>query len=100
MLNTAFTTTINKIGTHYAIWNSFMTFLFDYITINHPGLIYVFMGKKAQEWADYIPENNYKVFTTHPASAAYKNLESWDCNDMFNEVSKLVKKQFNENIIW
>lgn len=100
MLNTAFTTTVGKTGTHYDIWNPFMTFLLDYITINHPGLVYVFMGKKAQEWSDYIPDNNYKVFTSHPASASYNNLESWDCNDMFNEVFILVKKQFNEDLVW
>lgn len=101
MTNCALTTTIHKVGSHYELWKPFMSFLFDYITHNHPGLIYVFMGKKAQEWADVIPDNSsYKIFTSHPASAAYKDLPSWDCNDVFNEVSRLVDKQFNEKIIW
>jgi hypothetical protein len=58
------------------------------------------MGKKAQEWAEYVPENSSKIFTSHPASAAYKDLPSWDCNNVFNDVSILVEKQFNEKIIW
>ncbi len=58
MLNTALTTQINKSGTHYDLWRPFLTFLFDYITIHNPGLVYGFLGKKAQDWADVIPDNN------------------------------------------
>jgi hypothetical protein len=58
------------------------------------------MGKKAEEWAESIPDNNYKIFTTHPASAAHSQLDNWDSNDMFNKVSKTVKKQFNYDIVW
>lgn len=100
MLNSALTTNVGKIGTHYNIWNPFLIFLFDHLTIYHPGLIYVFFGKKAAELADLLPEDAYKVFASHPASAAYQDLERWDCNDVFNKVSELVKKQFNETIIW
>ncbi len=100
MLNTALTTNIGKIGTHYTMWNPFITFLLDYLTIYHPGLIYVFLGKKAQELSDILPENTEKIFVSHPASAAYHDLEKWECNDLFNKVSELVKKQFNEKIIW
>jgi len=74
--------------------------LFDYLQVNHPGLIYVFFGKKAQEWAGHIPDEGNQLFASHPASAAYQDLEKWDCNDIFNKASVLVKKQFNEEIIW
>lgn len=100
MLNTALTTTIHKTGTHYELWKPFLTFLFDFLTVNNPGLVYVFMGKKAQEWAESIPDYAPRIFTTHPASAAYKDLPYWECNDMFNEVNKLVKTQFNDQITW
>ena len=100
MLNIAFTTTIGKVGQHYALWQPFLAFLFDTLMYQNPGLIYVFMGKKAQEWADSIPDNNFKIFTTHPAFAAHTDAERWDSGDMFNKVSVLVKKQFNEDITW
>lgn len=100
MLNTALTTSIGKVGTHYAIWNPFITFLLDYLTIHQPGLIYVFLGKKAAELSDLIPDNNHKLFVSHPASAAYQDLEKWGHDDVFNKISDLVQKQFNEKIIW
>lgn len=100
MLNTALTTTIGKVGVHYSIWQPFMAFLLDILTFQNPGLIYVFMGAKAKEWADSIPDNNYKIFTSHPASAAHMRNEKWDCQDMFNKVSDLVKKNYKEDIIW
>lgn len=100
VLNSALTTTIGKVGMHYKLWQSFMAFLFDILMYQNPGLVYVFMGKKAQEWADSIPENNFKIFTSHPASAAHNNEERWDSGDMFNQVKKLVKAHYKEEIIW
>lgn len=100
LLNTALTTTINKVGQHYKLWQPFLAFVFDILMYNNPGTVYVFMGKKAEEWADSIPDNNYKIFTTHPASAGHSQLDNWDSNDMFNKVSKTVKKQFNYDIVW
>lgn len=100
MLNTAFTTTIGKIGSHYTLWKPFMAYLLDVLTFNNPGLIYVFMGKKAAEWADSIPDNNPKLFTSHPASAAYNNLEKWDSGDVFNKISNLAEKHHKKKIIW
>jgi len=100
LINTALTTEMNKTGTHYELWKPFLTFLLDYLTIQNPGLVYAFLGKKAQDWAESIPDNNYKLMASHPASAAYKELAVWDCNDIFNKISTLVEKQFNEKIIW
>jgi uracil DNA glycosylase len=91
---------MNKTGTHYELWKPFLTFLLDYLTIQNPGLVYAFLGKKAQDWAESIPDNNYKLMASHPASAAYKELAVWDCDDIFNKISTLVHKQFNERIIW
>jgi uracil-DNA glycosylase len=100
VINIAFTTTIGKVGQHYALWQPFMAFLLDTLMYSNPGLIYVFMGKKAQEWADSIPENNYKIFTTHPASAAHANAEKWDSGDVFNKVSEILQSTNKETIVW
>ena len=100
MINCAFTTQITKTGVHYALWKPFLEFLFDYLSINHPDVIYIYLGRKAEEWSTYVPEDSSKLFASHPASAAYQDLEKWDCNDIFNKTSELVKKQFNEEIIW
>lgn len=100
LLNTALTTGIGVVGSHYMLWQPFLAFLFDILMYQNPGLIYVFLGAKAKEWAESIPDNNYKIFATHPAFAAHTNSEKWESGDMFNKVSKLVEKQYNEKIIW
>jgi len=100
LLNSAFTTTIGKIGAHYTLWQPFMAFIFDILSYNNEDLIYVFLGKKAQEWVDFAPEESHKLFASHPASAAYNKLESWDSDNLFNKVSSLVEEQYKEKIIW
>ncbi len=66
---------------------------------NKPGLIYVFLGKKAQEYMDLIPDNNYKIAVNHPASAAYTG-QTWNCEDMFNRVNAYLELQNQPKIIW
>ena len=100
MLNVALTTNINKVGSHYLIWQPFIAFLLDILTFQNPGLIYVFLGKKAESWAPSIPENNYKLFATHPASAVFQELDRWDSGDLFNKISNLIEKNFNEKLVW
>lgn len=100
MLNTALSTTVSKIGQHYAIWQPFLAYLFDYLTWNVNGLVYVYMGKEAKTWSDAVNENNYKFYVSHPASAAYAGSKTWDSQNVFNEVNNLVEKTHNTKIIW
>ena len=100
LLNTALTTEVGKIGKHYSIWKPFIAYLFDHLTWTNNGLIYVYLGKQAQEWADCVNDNNYKFFLSHPASAAYNAQSSWDSQDTFVKVQELVKKNFDYTITW
>jgi uracil-DNA glycosylase len=96
LINTAFTTTINQIGSHYILWQPFLAYLFDTLNFGSPGLVYVFMGKKAQEWSHSIPENNHRINTMHPAAAAHNKDESWDSGDVFNKINN----HLTTKIIW
>jgi hypothetical protein len=100
LVNTALTTTVGKIGQHYNIWKPFMAYLFDYLTWNEAGLVYVYMGKQAQEWSETVNDTNYKFFVTHPASAAYSNQERWNSDNLFVKVNEVVERQFNAKITW
>ena len=99
MLNTALTTEVGKIGKHYEIWAPFVAYVFDYLKNFHPGLVYVYMGKKSQEWADMCGENCTKFMVSHPASAAY-NGSKWDSKGVFQEVQSTVKHLYNYTIHW
>jgi len=96
-LNTAFTTQIDKTGTHCEIWKSFTTQLLDHINHNLDP-IFILMGKKTEEWIPLI--DNCKVFkVSHPTSALYKE-EVWDCKDVFIKVNEELKKRGKSQIIW
>jgi uracil-DNA glycosylase len=99
MLNTALTVEVGKIGSHYDIWKLFTAYLLDWLNNYNPGLIYVYMGKKAEEWSILTGENNHKIFVKHPASAAYSG-SKWNSNDLFNKVSEFVKKSYGKTITW
>ena len=99
MLNTALTVEVGKIGSHYDIWKPFTAYMLDYLNNHNKELIYVYMGKKAEEWSVLTGDNNYKFTVKHPASAAY-NGSKWDSNDIFNKISKLVEENNGQKIIW
>ena len=100
LLNTALTTTINKPGTHQNIWKTFIVYLLDYLAWNNPGLVYVFMGKKAQEYMALIPDNVHKLTCSHPASAAYNNLEEWDSGNIFKRINDICISINGNPINW
>lgn len=99
LMNTAFTTEVGKIGKHYDIWAPMVAYIFDYLKNFNPGLVYVFMGKKSQEWEDMCGENCTKFMVSHPASAAY-NGSKWDSKGVFGEVRDAVQNLYGYKIIW
>jgi uracil-DNA glycosylase len=99
MLNTALTVEVDKIGSHYDIWKPFTAYLLDWLNNYNPGLVYVYMGKKAEGWSELTGDNNHKFTVKHPASAAY-NGSKWDSNDIFNKVSAIVKENSGNEITW
>lgn len=92
LLNSALTCEIDKVGSHYPIWKEFIAYTMDILNFTNAGLIFVLMGKQAQELEGLIGEHHYIIKTTHPAYASYTK-QLWDCNDMFNEINKIIKGQ-------
>jgi len=100
MLNTALTVEVGKIGSHYDVWKSFTAYLLDTLNNYNPGLIYGYLGKKAEEWSALTnDDNNYKFFAKHPASAVY-NGSKWDSNDLFLKIDSIIGNVYGEKIIW
>jgi uracil-DNA glycosylase len=99
LLNTSLTTTVNKIGRHLNLWEPFIGYILDYFNMHHKDVIYIYMGKKARNWADMIDIDTYKFFVSHPASAAY-NGSKWDCQDVFNKVNKILEDRKLDKINW
>lgn len=96
MLNTALTCEINKIGSHIDLWKPFISYILDCLNSHKSGLVYVYMGKKAEEWCALTNiSDNHKFYIKHPASAAYSG-SKWDSNDIFNKISEIVERK----IVW
>lgn len=98
LINTALTVEVNKIGSHYHLWESFIEYLFEGLNRCCPNTIFVLMGKKAQQLETLLP--NCVVFKcTHPASAAYRG-GTWDSNGVFEKVNMELTKQEKACIDW
>jgi uracil-DNA glycosylase len=70
MLNSALTTQMDKVGTHYHIWQDFIIYVLDMLSLTNSGLIFILFGAKAQELESVIGQNHYILKASHPASAA------------------------------
>jgi uracil DNA glycosylase len=91
LLNTALTTQIDKVGTHYDIWKDFIMYTLDMLSLTNSGLIFILLGAKAQELESVITPAHYVLKASHPASAAYTKT-TWDCNNVFNKANELLAK--------
>ena len=91
MLNSALTTQIDKVGTHYDIWKDFIMYVLDMLSLTNSGLIFMLLGAKAHELESVIGQNHYILKASHPASAAYTKTV-WDCNDIFNKANEILAK--------
>ena len=92
LLNSALTCQVDKIGSHYNVWKEFIAYTMDILNYTDSGLIFVLMGKQAQELESMIGEHHHVIKVSHPASAAYTKT-TWDCSDMFNEINKIINGQ-------
>ena len=92
LLNSALTTEVGKPATQYDIWEAFLAYVLDLLNTTQGSMIFVLMGKKAQEFSVLLDEDRHHIFkVSHPASAAYTK-QVWDCDDVFNKVNEVITK--------
>lgn len=102
LLNTALTVEMRKPGSHVNYWKNFTAFFIDMLSRHNPDIIWILLGKNAEEYLDLFPLENTPpiVMASHPASAAYNKAKEWDCKDIFNKVNEHLQKQGKDPIIW
>ena len=103
LLNSAFTVEINKIGSHYDMWNSFSNNLIKYLDSNFKDIVFVFLGRQAQKRAGIISKTGKKVNriinVSHPASAAYQGGD-WNSNNMYEMINTYLNSVGKTKIVW
>lgn len=98
MLNTALTVTQGIPGSHADIWRDFTKYLLSTLSARNPSLIWVLMGTEAKSFSPYITQGT-KLYTSHPASAAYRG-GRWDSGDVFNNINTILKGRGQQEIKW
>jgi len=99
LLNSALTVEVNKPGTHYTIWKPFINIVIDTINYNKSDIVYILLGKVAQQYEDIIDDNNLILKASHPASAGY-NKGVWNCEDVFNRANNYLQEKGKTIIQW
>jgi uracil-DNA glycosylase len=91
LLNSALTCEIDKVGSHTPIWKDFISYLVDMLNFTDSGLVFILLGKQAQELEGLIGPNHYVLKASHPASAAHNGTNVWDCNNVWNETNRIIE---------
>ena len=74
--------------------------MLTYLNHNKTDLVYIYMGKKAQEWAEFVDDSNHKIFTSHPESAAYNGQKEWDSGNAFLKTQHIIAESTGYIINW
>lgn len=95
LYNTALTVEAKKPGEHLALWAPFTTFLLNALRENNTGVIYILLGKKAQEYKQYIDTSaNFVIENSHPAAEAYTGGNGGFLNSrFFKRIQDIYVKQ-------
>jgi uracil DNA glycosylase len=99
LLNVSPTTDIHKTSLlHYKIWSSFMNYLLDRLSSDKQ-YIFVFIGDKAQKYANQIDDFNSKFIIDDIPSVFNENI-IWNYDDVFNKVNKVLIDTDQTPVTW
>lgn len=99
LLNTNLTVTVGNLKYNRDIWDPFYKYLFDILSWNNPGLVYIFQGEN-KKWDEFINDNNYKLYSSHPFTYINSNEKTWNSNNVFVEAGDIIEKNYNYLIKW
>lgn len=79
-------------GTHSHYWRvNLMEKLFRWMSDNMSGIIFVFLGQKAQYYAQFISEVSHHIIKeAHPAADAHQGKNIFRGSHVFNQINKLI----------
>lgn len=98
MLNAGLTVQMNYAGSHNAVWEPFMKFLFEEI-INVYNVPVIFLGREAEKLDKYLAPHTWSRILSHPVSSCYRQ-EQWSSQGVFKELNKILMKNNGYSIDW
>ena len=98
LLNASLTVEEGKPGSHAALWEPFMKYLFEEVLVTN-AIPIVLLGREAQKMRRYIMPFTWIFDLPHPASAAYASMQ-WSSNGVFSAVNRILKENNNNVVQW
>ena len=98
LLNSSLTVEEGKPGSHQALWDPFMKYLFEEVLVTN-GVPIILLGKEAQKLKRYIMPFTWIFELSHPATASYNNTQ-WSSEGVFTKVNELIHDSNNNHIQW
>jgi uracil DNA glycosylase len=98
MLNAALTTEMNKAGSHLALWEPFIKYLYENI-INETQVPTIYLGKDASRYKKYCAPFTWQFELSHPAAASYKGTD-WDTEGVFGKANAIIWENTKDCIQW
>lgn len=97
-LNSALTTQIGKTGSYVQEWKPFIEYVINMIYKTYNGIIYVYMGKVAQEFNKITTNDlNYVFNIEHPAAAVYHG-GVWNHQSIFKNINNILDMMYNQKL--
>ncbi len=97
LLNSSFTTEINKKCNHYDLWKPFLSHMLDMLNSDVDDIVYVLFGTNAQYFNELIDtDKNLLLQLDNPKDHNYK----WDSKDMFTKINNYLENVDKEKIVW
>lgn len=102
MLNTALTVKEGATGSHLKVWHPFTKTVFTILN-EKDFLIYVLLGRKAQEYKKYIKDspNFHIIKASHPAAESYSGGSAgFFGSKIFTQINQILINNGREQIKW
>jgi len=99
-MNCALTVPKGKVGGHIELWKDFTTSILKSLDAQKSPLLFVFLGKKAQEFSKHITNPKHNCFLLeHPAKASYED-RKWNHLNIFSLINTQLKYNKRKEIEW
>lgn len=100
MLNTALTVRHKEPKSHQKLWYFWMKAILTKLSRERSDLVWLLMGKDAQNYANDVMSFGLTVKVPHPMVDVYSSRNNFVGSDVFNRVNKELIKLNKEPIIW
>ena len=102
LLNRVLSVEKGKPASHYNIgWEQFTNMVISSLNArkDNSEIVYILLGKKAQELENLISPVSIILKAEHPAAASYNN-RKWEHNNIFSRTNKILEENGQNKIKW